>query len=456
MLSLFIFLLKLNSFLFQIIIPFSTIKDNITTDSPPIFMFFYFPNKIETKIKIGTPYQEISLRLKTLLSPLSINSVKMGTINIVRFNESNSSSYISLNDTPTFFGEYGFINAIKSKDTINFNSKLILNNLTFLLGLNENLYRKESGILGLNIPEFDKRIQEIGIIKQLKQRDLIQKYTYYIKYNETNDEGDLIIGSLPHEINSQKYDEKKYDEFNAELVSSTMGLKVTESYYGETLMDCEFKVELAVEENFIRGTEAIKNILHKQFFEEKISNNICQRALFSYIDNENVYFYYCSKELNLSEFKNITLYIDGSDLKIELSYNDLFYEYKDNYYLMMYFPLQSYSHYFFRLGKILFKKYILVFNHDDKKIGYYRKDYKKEDKKEENKNEEDKKGDNKFFSQWLFQWIIIGILVIIVGLLSFIIIYYKPWKYRAKRANELQDDDYCYQGINSDGKLNIN
>jgi predicted histidine transporter YuiF (NhaC family) len=122
----------------------------------------------------------------------------------------------------------------------------------------------------------------------------------------------------------------------------------------------------------------------------------------------------------------------------------------------MYFPLQSYSHYFFRLGKILFKKYILVFNHDDKKIGYYRKDYKKEDKKEENKNEEDKKGDNKFFSQWLFQWIIIGILVIIVGLLSFIIIYYKPWKYRAKRANELQDDDYCYQGINSDGKLNIN
>ena len=91
-------------------------------------------------------------------------------------------------------------------------------------------------------------------------------------------------------------------------------------------MDCEFKVELAVEENFIRGTEAIKNILHKQFFEEKISSNICQRALFSYIDNENVYFYYCSKELNLSEFKNITLYIDGSDLKIELSYNDLFYD----------------------------------------------------------------------------------------------------------------------------------
>ena len=45
-----------------------------------------------------------------------------------------------------------------------------------------------------------------------------------------------------------------------------MGLKVTESYYGETLMDCEFKVELAIEDNFIRGSEEIKNILYKIFF----------------------------------------------------------------------------------------------------------------------------------------------------------------------------------------------
>ena len=450
MFSLFIFFLKLNSFLFQIIIPFSTIKDNITTDRSTTFMFCYFPNKIETKIKIGTPYQEISLRIKTLLSPISINSVQMGTINIIRFNETNSSSYISLSDTPTYFGENDFINAIKSKDTINFNNKLILNNITFLLGIKENLYRSEAGILGLNIPEFDRRIQEIGFIKQLKQRDLIQKNTYYIKYNETNEDGDLIIGSLPHEIDSKKYDEKKYDEFNAEIVSSTMGLKVTESYYGETLMDCEFKVELAIEDNFIRGSEEIKNILYKIFFEEKITRNICQSSIFSYIDNENKYFYYCSKKLNLSEFKNITLYIDGSDLKIELSYKDLFYEYKNNYYFMMYFDTKPYSH-FFRLGKILFKKYILVFNHDNKKIGYYRKENKIKDTKEENK-----KGNNKFFNQGLIQWIIIGILVFIVGVLSFILIYYKPWKNRTKRANELQDDDYCYQGINSDGKLNIN
>ena len=446
---LFILLLKFYSFSFQIIIPFSTIKDNITTDNPSTFMNSYFPNKIETPIHIGTPYQNISLRLKTLLSPISIYSVQMGTYNIIRFNESNSSSYIPLSDNPTYYGEYEFIRAKKSNDTIKFNNNLILDNFTFLLGTERSIYysHREEGILGLNIPEFDWRIQEVGFIKQLKQRDLIEKYTYFIKYNKNDEDGELIIGSLPHEIDSKKYNKNKFYDFNAEIVSSTMGLRVTESYYGETILDCDFQVELAVEENFIRGTETIKNILYKNFFEEKIARKICQNSI-TYINNENLQFYYCSKKLNLSDFKNITLSIADSELKIELNYNDLFYEYKDNYYFLMYFPKENYSYLHFRLGKILFKKYILVFNHDNKKIGYY-----KQENNEKNENEEEE--DESKFNQDFLQWMIISILIIIVCAIGFYIIYCKPWKKREKRANELQDDDYTYQGINSDGKMNI-
>ena len=121
---------------------------------------------------------------------------------------------------------------------------------------------------------------------------------------------------------------------------------------------------------------------------------------------------------------------------------------------MMYFPTKPYSNSYFRLGKVLFQKYILIFNHDNKKIGYYRQDYKGNNKNEEEKTEKEEK--NKFFNQDIIQWIIIVILVIMVGILSFIIVYYKPWKKREKRANELQDDNFCYQGINNDGKLNIN
>ena len=447
MLSLFalLFLLKLKSIFLEITIPFTTIKENITTETPSTFMFFYFPNKIEALVNIGTPFQEIPLRIKTMRSPISINSVKMGTYKVIRFNESNSASYIPLTENSNYFGENDFNQAIKSKDIITFNNNsLILNNFTFCLGVRDNQYYKEGGVLGFNIAEFDWRIKDVGFIKQLKERKLIKRYIYYIKYNENNEDGEVIIDALPHEINSKKFDENKYDKFLAENVSSTLGIKVKEAYYGETLVDCEFKVELAIEENFIRGTDIFKESLFENFFKDKITRKICQKSIFSYIDNENLEFFYCSRNLNIYDFKPIILSIYNSELKIELTFNDLFYIYGDNYYFLMYFPTKSYSNTYFRLGKFLFQKYTLIINHDSRMIGYYKTNNKGKNEKEKS-IENNKKIDFKKF----IPWIIVGVLGFIVLLLIFYIIYYKPCKNRTKRANELIDDNYSYEGINN-------
>ena len=391
MLYIIIFFIEINLFLLEIIIPFTTINENITSESPSTFMYFYFPNKIETLIKIGTPSQEIPLRIKTLRSPISINSVQMGVFQVKRFNESNSSSFISLSDNPRYFGENDFTSALEAKEIIFFNNNnLTLNNLTFLLGITDNCYYKEGGVLGLNIAEFDWRIKNVGFIKQLKERNLIKNYNYFINYNKNDDNGNLIIDGLPHEIYPKIYNKTKYEEFYAEIVSSSFGLKAKEAYYGDILIDCEFQMQLAVEQNLIRGTQAFKSVLMENFFKEKITKKICQSSIFSYLDNENKEFFYCNKDLNLSEFKNISLSIDNSELKIELNYNDLFYEYNDKYYFMIYFPSQTYSYYFI-LGKVLFKKYTLTFNHDTKRIGYYKEDNNNNKKENENENNEENK-----------------------------------------------------------------
>ena len=152
-----------------------------------------------------------------------------------------------------------------------------------------------------------------------------------------------------------------------------MGLKVNEAYYGDTLFDCEFQVQLSVEQNFIRCSTALKTVLFDNFFKEKITRKICQSSIFSYLDSESKDFFYCNKKLNLSEFKNIYLSLNNSELKIELTYKDLFYEYNDNYYFMIYFLKQTYSYsYSFILGKTFFQKYTITFNHDKKMIGYYK------------------------------------------------------------------------------------
>ena len=461
-----LFILNLNSYLLKVIIPFTTIKENYTTSgSPSTFMFFYYPNKIETQINIGTPYQKISLRIKTLRIPFSINSVQMGTYQITRFNESDSSSYIPLSSRATYYGENDFSQAIKSKDLITFNNNnLILKNFTFLLGVDGQYYYKEAGVLGLNIAELDWRVKDVGFIKQLKENDLINKYTFFIKYNDKDDDGEIIIDALPHEIDSKKFNKNNFEEFYAEMVSSSMGLKVDEAYYGDILVDCEFDVELAVEDNFIQGTEIFKEALMEAFFKEKITRKICQKSIFTYLTNDNLEFFYCSKKLNISEFQNIYLSILGTELKIELSYKDLFYEYEDNYYFLMYFPTKFYSYIHFRLGKIFFKKYILTFNHDTKMIGYYKTDKKENDEgndKENDKEDEDEgekegktnKNGSNTFNKYI-PWIIIVILVIIVLILGIYILYYKPWRNREKRANELQDDNYTYNEAinNGDGE----
>ena len=458
LLFLILLIIKIYSLSSKIIIPFNTIDPNITSEEPSIFMYFYFPNIIETLIKIGTPSQEIPLRIKTLRSPISINSVQMGVINVKRFNESNSSSFISISEEPQYFGENDFKLAKQAKEIMTFNdNNLVLNNLTFLLGVTDDQYYKEGGVLGLNIAEFDMRMKEVGFIKQLKERDIINNYIYFIDYNQDNDNGNLIIDGLPHDIYPEKFDKNKYVEFYAEIVSNTLGLSAKEAYYGNILIDCEFEIQLAVEQNFIRGSTSFKTILMENFFKEKIGKRICQKGIFSYIDSENKEFIYCSKELNVSEFNNITFTIDNSDLRIELTYKDLFYEYKDKYYFMMYFPSQTHSYYFV-LGKKLFQKYTLSFNNDTKQIGYYKQNNNREGDigKDEKKNKNNKKEFN-IKDYYLIPWILLGISIIIILILGLYIGYYKPCRNRAKRANELKDDDnYYYEEKFNSNNNNIN
>lgn len=462
-LNLIIIFFKLNIIYSQIIIPFTTIKENITpSDYVSTFMYSSFNNKIITKINIGNPSQEIPLRIKTLRVPLSINSIRMGTYKTILFNESNSSSYIPLHEKPYYYGELDFTNAIKSKEEINFGNNLILKNISFLLGIEDYKGHRKSGVLGLNLPDSDQRVKDVTFIKQLKERDLIDNYTFFIEYekdsfNESN-KGNLILGMFPHEYNRDKYDIKKFKEFYAEIVGSTMGFKINQALYGNNneTIDEDFKVQLAVEDNFIRGNKIFKEFLLDNFFNKYITKRICFESKFSYLDDTNSQFFYCEKKVNLSQFQNIKLIVDNfginendndsnnnTNLIIELNYEDLFTEFDNKYYFLMYFPDNNYESTYFKLGKVLFQKYLINFNLETKKIGFYfnEKEGKKGDNNDDGYNEEKKEN--------IAPWILVGILVFIVMILIGFIIYINPCKKRTKRANELIDDNYTYEeGIN--------
>ena len=460
----FLFILNENikSIFSQIIIPFNTFKENITPSYyPSTFMYSSFNNKIQTQIKIGTPYQEINLLIKTLRIPLSINSIRMGTYHIIRFNESNSSSFIPLHERPYYYGELDFTNAIKSKELIYFNKNLILNNFSFLLGIEDFYNHRESGVLGLQLPDSDQRVKDISFIKQLKEKNLIKNYTFFIQYEKENENdnindmsnGKIILGMFPHVYNKDKYNKKNFREFYAEIVGGSLGFKIKEAFYGKnnTSINRDFKAQLAVEDNYIRGTKIFKNILMEKFFNKNIDRRICFEARFTHIDNSLYEFFYCEKKLNLSEFENIKFIVDNfgiseegnesyntTNLIIELDYKDLFTEFDNKYYFLMYFPDNNYESTYFKFGKIIFQKYLLNFNLETKKIGFYLNEKKGEKNDNDIEINKEKEGS-------LIAWILVGFLVLIVLVLIGFIIFINPCKKRTKRANELIDDNYTYE-----------
>ena len=98
----------------------------------------------------------------------------------------------------------------------------------------------------------------------------------------------------------------------------------------------------------------------------------------------------------------------------------------------------------FRIGEIFLKKYNLVFNHDNKMIGFYSN--KNENKIENNNLIKDKIKSN--FSLTNILLIIILLCILFLGLF-----FFKRRLNRKIRANELEDK-YSYIAKNADSEFN--
>ena len=118
----------------------------------------------------------------------------------------------------------------------------------------------------------------------------------------------------------------------------------------------------------------------------------------------------------------------------------MFFEYNDYYYFVIYFPQISYNYNHFRLGKPFFKKYLITFNQDKKMIGYYKTIIKE-------------KNINFNINKKYIPWIITIISVIGMLIMGFYILYYRPFRLRKKRANELEDE-YDYISDNNNKNKN--
>lgn len=161
-----------------------------------------------------------------------------------------------------------------------------------------------------------------------------------------------------------------------------------------------------------------------------------------YSDKEELLFYYCKNEKNITEkldeiIMPIKFFSKEFSYIFEINSSDILMVKNEYIYFKILFRKKSSDYWV--LGKIFSLKYKLIFNAELREIGLYKKF--KNNTKSDNTNEN--VDDNSDKSKLVVQITVIGLLCLLFLILG-LILGKKIYKYqRKKRANEM-DDNYEY------------
>ena len=427
------------------IIPFeSTNKKDV---SPEKYFDNLFNNELKITLKVGSHRQSIpcylNLNMHTVYICGSDSELKNGQ---PKYEEYKSTTYV--NTSGAISSESFYVVGKPSKDEICINDNQITD-LKFYLAKtrfssNELIY---SCMIGLGYEEvfYDDDdaqgyLTEIeSFISQLKNNKLINKKVFFIKYNDNDDNGEIIFGAFPHEL-KDKYCENCIEEEYIEADNIyTTDIQIVWSikgyiYSGEKLIfNYLSSIDFELNQGFIIGSYLYKKDILNNFFNEKISKEECFTQEI-YQQKRAFDGFYCKKDIDITKFESLKIILDKIKYKIEFTFEDLFTMNGDYVYFNVLFTQEEdeFKNDFI-LGKPVFKKYPMVFNliKRGEKIGFYNNLSFNKNRENINNINKDGKGSSKKLTIIL---IIIGI--IIISLLIFIIHRYcqKP---RKQKVNEL-------------------
>ena len=280
----------------------------------------------------------------------------------------------------------------------------------------------------------------------MKHKNLISNLIFSIKY-DSDDKGKLYIGTYPHIIDSNKYKENYFTIDNAAQIFTKIewALNFQEIKLGTNIIESNCKTFLYLEIGYIIGTKKFFDfLLSLDIWKKYFNNNKCHKTKFNIDDYEkNIVdskladeytLYYCDKDIDVTKINigELTFFDKAMSYSFNFSFSELWEEKSD----CKYFKIIQHNYYndYWYFGKPFFKKFQMVFDYDNKKIGLYTQILENEQTDNNNKKQ----------NIYIYILIIIGLVIIIVGLIIILMKYYKKFSKR-KRANELLDDNYDYE-----------
>jgi len=334
-------------------------------------------NKLYTYLTIGDPPQKIVALIMPDEYPLYIynNLCEINSNFIVE----NSKTYIAGKYEVQYITNITLSYLIKDRFEFEFNEanekKYIesiiyhyrpYNNSNIKL---EKKYPYTCAYIGLKIPKYNSEEYSHSLFLQLKKLRIINNHCFFIIYKENN-EGKLIIGDYPEIYEPNNYKRYQLKTIYALYLENRYNwrLKFNSIYFERqnkktSLNILDANIDLTSE--LIFSPKEYMNGIYKYFFEEKINKGLCHKK---YTD-KNIEYFNCNSLEAIENFP--TLYIRHSFLlyTFELSYNDLFKEINNEYIFRICYNKEFGNEWAF--GKPFLKKYLFVFNYDEKVIGFY-------------------------------------------------------------------------------------
>ncbi len=324
----------------------------------------YLYKRIYINITIGNPPQIVPTFLNFDKTSFYFSSEENKI-----YNKLDSSSYKQLEENKTFskesfkYGNYSSDNFILINEK---NKEIKINNLTFFLVSNQLYSNFKPGEMGLKLV-YNLEVTKSNFIFQLKNKQFINN-TSFILIFDNNNEGKLIIGAYPH-----LYDNKHFKKENLKLIKVEVyknnpiwATKFDNVYFGDNLINEHVdNFIFKIEHSAIISSHSFFEECSKYFFKEYIDNNKC----FVDKNDSSSYFLYCDDDIDITKFPTIKFEHKVWNFTFELNYKDLFVKFGNKYYLLIIF--EKYYNNLWTLGDIFLRKYNIVFDEEEKVMGFY-------------------------------------------------------------------------------------
>lgn len=431
-----------------VVFPFKTYTSDSSSDNVAYnFLKTNLNNTIYIELEIGTPSQKIPTKIlsdeygffifnKKCIIPSSFKTIEQSNTYmekkivdyLYKFKTQNDMTYGNdiiklpmMNDNKKYMTQITIdIMYSPNKQNNNYSNK------------NENCFSDNENhdytcaSLGIKGSKSYANNFEINFISQLYEKQIIDNQYFSVQFL-SDTEGMFIIGGEPHEVNPKKYTESKIRRINSiennflifwQIHPDKIYFSKNNEFFNMTTnLICTLEYNLGI----IYGTEIYYNMISNSFFNDYINKGDCHKEL---INNKYTIFY-CDNKKIITRFPSLFLYVKQFLYSFELTYEDLFIEKKNKFFFLIIFDSSNNNQW--KLGKPFLKKYTLVYNYNDKTIGFY--------------NENILSSKNR--SSFMF-YFFIGVLTIIFGGLGFILGKKVYEKVRKKRINELEDE-YNYK-----------